>query len=174
MPLPPNSLDDRGVSPPARGSLFLNTRFLGVSRVARDPDLPRTGIFFICRVGLSHETPGVDRRGLGHHRLMYPAQRPSLCCIILPSGDNLPDPVCPSHNASSCFWLGISSPASFHPTLCGSSIPVPTLVSGALPVCHLGQGSPTEDQGLAIRRQEYRGWPTGGALQPQAAPGSRL
>jgi hypothetical protein len=51
---------------------------------------------------------------------------------------------------------------------------VPTLVSGALPVRHLGQGSPTEDQGLAIRRQEYRGRPTGGALQPQAAPGSKL
>lgn len=137
--------------------------------------MPRTDIFFICRVGLFH----CVNRGLGHHDgLMYPAQLVSVVSSSLPfphptSRDNLPDPLCPSHNALSCSWLGISSPAP-NPTRCRSSTPVPTLVSGALPVCHLGQGSPTEDQGLAIRGQEYRRWPAGGALQPQAAPGSKL
>lgn len=49
--------------------------------------------------------------------------------------------------------------------------PLPTLVSGALPVGNLGQGAPAQDQGLPARGQEDGGHSPSGTLQPQAAPG---
>lgn len=52
--------------------------------------------------------------------------------------------------------------------------PLLTLVSGALPVSNLGQGSPAQDQGLPVGGQKDGGCSPGGAFQPQAAPGFHL